>query len=207
MRAAEPSDTGRAQDDESWSRTTSRREELELSLIAIVVGIIAGLGAVWFRATIWIFQEVFFGDNLNPGNVEFTLTPFSNLFDLLGAFGDLRYIAIPAVGGLVVGGIIHFTTPEVKGHGVPRVLESMLIRGGRINPLIALYKTVASSIAIASGGSLGREGPIVQIGSTAGSYFSRFIDSKHARTLVAADAAGGDRGHVQRTPIGGDVRP
>ncbi|WP_254663067.1 chloride channel protein, partial [Haladaptatus sp. W1] len=93
------------------------------------------------------------------------------------------------------GVIIKLTTPEVKGHGVPKVLESILVRSGEIDPKISVYKTVASSIAIGSGGSLGREGPIVQIGSAAGSFFGRYVDrSAYTRTLVAAGAAAGIAG-------------
>jgi len=163
-----------------------------MNVLAVVIGVIAGLGAVFFRGTIWLAQELFYGKALNPGNVEFHLVDVPNLFSFLDPLGAWRFVVIPAVGGLLVGFIIMATTREVSGHGVPKVLEAILTRGGRIDPKIALYKTVASSIAIGSGGSLGREGPIVQIGSASGSYFGRFIEKKaYTRTLVAAGAAAG----------------
>ncbi|GKZ13099.1 chloride channel protein [Haladaptatus sp. T7] len=165
-----------------------------MNLIAIVIGIIAGLGAVVFRLTIWGAQEVFFGTTLNPGNVEFELIDFPNVFGALSFLGNARFLLLPAIGGLLVGVIVVLTTPEVKGHGVPKVMESMLVRGGKIDPKISVYKTVASSLAIGSGGSLGREGPIIQIGSAAGSFFGRFMDQKYTRTLVAAGAAAGIAG-------------
>ncbi|MFB6129755.1 MAG: chloride channel protein [Salinigranum sp.] len=177
-------------------------EEIRMNLAAIAIGIIAGLGAVVFRITIYVSQELFFGKSLNPGSVAFDLVSVPNLFGFLAPLGPLRYLLIPAVGGLFVGVVIVLTTPEVRGHGVPKVLEAMLVRGGEIDPKITLYKTVASSIAIGSGASLGREGPIVQIVSAAGSYFGKYLDSKHTRTLVAAGAAGGIAGTFN-TPIAG----
>jgi CIC family chloride channel protein len=180
----------------------TENEELRMNAIAVFIGVIAGLGAVVFRGVIWFFQELFFGTNLNPGNVAFQLTSVPNVYEWLAPLGDLRLLLIPALGGLLVGAIVHVTTPEVSGHGVPRVLESILARGGNIDPKIAVYKTVASSIAIASGGSLGREGPIIQIGSATGSYFGQYLHSRHTRTLVAAGAAAGIAATFN-TPIAG----
>jgi len=166
--------------------------DLRMNVLAIVIGVIAGIGAVFFRVTIWVAQEVFYSKSLNPGNVEFHLISSPNLFSILAPLGALRFVLLPALGGLFVGFIIVKTTRKVSGHGVPKVLEAILTRGGQIDPKIAIYKTVASSIAIGSGGSLGREGPIVQIGSASGAYFGRFVDRKsYTRTLVAAGAAGG----------------
>ncbi|GKZ13100.1 chloride channel protein [Haladaptatus sp. T7] len=176
-------------------RSLPADSDLRMVVLALAIGIIAGLGAVFFRFAIWVVQEVFYGPALNPGSVEFALVPVPNAFSILSALGPVRLLLLPAVGGLIVGVIIKLTTPEVKGHGVPKVLESILVRGGEIDPKISVYKTVASSIAIGSGGSLGREGPIVQIGSAAGSFFGRYVDrSAYTRTLVAAGAAAGIAG-------------
>jgi CIC family chloride channel protein len=167
-------------------------QALRMNILAIVVGVIAGLGAVVFRLAIWVFQSAFYGGDLNPGSVTFHFLRIPELFGWLRPLGPWRFVVVPALGGLIVGVIIMVTTREVSGHGVPKVLQAILARGGRIHPKIAVYKTLASSIAIGSGGSLGREGPIVQIGSAAGSYFGRFVRRKSfTRTLVAAGSAGG----------------
>ncbi|GGC67038.1 chloride channel protein [Haloferax sulfurifontis] len=179
-----------------------RYEDIAMNVLAVAIGVVAGLGAVVFRVGIWVVQELLYGTSLNPGNVSFALVPVTNAFDLLSPLGPLRYAAIPALGGLLVGVVVLLTTDAVKGHGVPSVLDAMLNRGGRISPKIALYKTLASSVAIGSGASLGREGPIIQIGSAAGSFFGRFVRSRHTRTLVAAGAAAGIAGTFN-TPIGG----
>ncbi|MFB6110322.1 MAG: chloride channel protein [Halodesulfurarchaeum sp.] len=167
------------------------RDGLQLNAIAILVGIVAGLGAVVFRIAIYAFQEVFFGATINPGAVSFPPVAIPNVFGLLAPLGPVRYLLVPAVGGLLVGLVVRETTTAVRGHGVPEVLEALMTENGRIDPKISIYKTLASSIAIGSGASLGREGPIVQIGSAAGSYFGQFVDSRYTRTLVAAGAGGG----------------
>lgn len=180
-----------------------RNPTLTVSVFAVGVGVVAGLGAVAFRVAIWVVQEGAYGDALNPGSVEFQLVPVPNLFSALSSLGPLRFVVVPAFGALLVGVIIHLTTPEVSGHGVPKVLEAILVRGGRIDPRIAVYKTVASSLAIGTGGALGREGPIAQIGSAAGSFFGQQMDgSGQVRTLVAAGAAGGIAGTFN-APLGG----
>ncbi|MFB6108359.1 MAG: chloride channel protein [Haloplanus sp.] len=185
------------------TRDVIHGDGLRLNLIAIVIGIIAGLGAVLFRLTIWLAQEAFFGATLDPGSVtSFSRVDLPNVFAFLGVLGPFRYLLIPAVGGLLVGFVIKATTPAIRGHGVPEVLEGLMTENGRIDPKIALYKTLASSIAIGSGASLGREGPIVQIGSAAGSYFGKFVDSRYTRTLVAAGAGGGIAATFN-TPIAG----
>jgi len=172
-------------------------------VIAIVIGILAGFGAVLFRGAIWFAQLLFFGPVMNPGNVEFSMTQLPDwlggfsltwvpdLYEVFQSLGPWRFVLLPAIGGLVVGLYISGTYEEVAGHGTERTLEAILVKGGKINPRIALHKTVASAVAIASGGSLGREGPIVQIGSAMGSYFGRFTDTRFTRVLVAAGGGAG----------------
>jgi len=102
-------------------------------------------------------------------------------------------LLMPAIGGLLVGPIVTFFSKEVKGHGVPEVMESIILRNGVIRPRVVLAKIVASSICIGSGGSSGREGPIVQIGSAIGSTVGQWlqVSPEKMRTMVAAGAAGG----------------
>jgi CIC family chloride channel protein len=93
----------------------------------------------------------------------------------------------------LVGPLVYFLAREAKGHGVPEVMEAVALRGGRIRPVVAVVKSLASSITIGSGGSVGREGPIVQIGSAIGSTFSRLfhLSDERTRNLVACGAAAG----------------
>jgi len=157
-------------------------------VLSIVVGAIAGLGAVVFRWLISSFQSLFFGNGAT----------------YLGFLGQYHVILIPAAGGLIVGLLVYFGAREAKGHGVPEVMEAVAVRGGRIRPRVALVKVIASSICIGSGGSVGREGPIVQIGSSMGSTIGQWLrlSGDWVRTLVACGAAGGISATFN-TPIGG----
>jgi CIC family chloride channel protein len=156
--------------------------------LAIIVGVLAGLGAVFFRWLIRSFQELFFGGGAS----------------ILGFLGEYYIILLPAVGGLIVGLLVYFGAREAKGHGVPEVMEAVAVKGGRIRPRVAAIKSLASSICIGSGGSAGREGPIVQIGSSFGSTIGQWfkLSDDWVRTLVACGAAGGISATFN-APIGG----
>ena len=146
--------------------------------LAVAVGIIAGLGAVAFRWLINSFNELFFDRGA----------------EVLSFLGQYYVILIPVLGGIIVGALIHFTRArETRGHGVPEVMEAVATRGGRIRSRVAAVKILASSLCIGSGGSVGREGPIVQIGSTIGSTLGqRFgLSQEWIKTLVACGAASG----------------
>jgi CIC family chloride channel protein len=152
-------------------------EEFTLIGTALVVGLSTGLGAVIFRYTI-------------KGVEWFGYTWFRQLTQKWG----LTYvILLPTVGGLLVGLLIFYFAHEAKGHGVPEVMEAIALKGGRIRPRVAIVKTIASGICIGSGGSVGREGPIVQIGSTLGSTIGQrlHLSDDRVRNLVACGAAAG----------------
>jgi len=145
--------------------------------LSVLIGVVAGLGAVGFRWLINNFQTLFFDSGGN----------------LLSFLGDYYIIIIPAVGGLIVGPLIYFFAREAKGHGVPEVMEAVAMKGGRIRPRVAIIKSLASALCIGSGGSVGREGPIVQIGASAGSTLAQWfkLPEESIATLVACGAAGG----------------
>ncbi len=157
-------------------------------ILAILVGAIAGFGALLFRWLISTFQSLFFGGGAS----------------ILSFMGQYYIILVPVVGGLIVGLLIHFGAREAKGHGVPEVMEAVAVGGGRIRPRVAAIKSLASSICIGSGGSVGREGPIVQIGSSAGSTIGQWLHlpDDWVKTLVACGAAGGISATFN-APIGG----
>jgi CIC family chloride channel protein len=146
-------------------------------LMAVFVGTGAGFGAVFFR---WLIAAVH--DGL-----------FGAADEWLHGLGAFRYVLVPAVGGLVVGPVIHFLAREAKGHGVPEVMLAVARSGGRIRPRVAVVKSLASAMCIGSGGSVGREGPIAQIGSALGSTLGQILRLPEQRTrlLVGCGAAGG----------------
>ncbi|MFQ5682900.1 MAG: chloride channel protein [Candidatus Binatia bacterium] len=137
----------------------------------------AGFAAVVFRWLIAFFINFAFVESK-------VFLPFEGWFYV---------VLIPALGGLVVGVLIYFFAPEAKGHGVPEVMEAVAVKGGRIRPIVAVIKALASSVCIGTGGSVGREGPIVQISSALGSTLGQMfrLSDERIRTLVACGAAGG----------------
>jgi CIC family chloride channel protein len=147
-------------------------------VLSVLVGIGGGFGAIIFRKLIAYFGHLFFdqGQTLLRVDAHHFLLPL-----------------IPAAGGLLVGLLIYHFAREVKGDGVPEVMEACVRRGGFIRPRVATAKVLASSICIGSGGSVGREGPIVQIGSALGSTLGQLFKLKEERTklLVACGAAAG----------------
>jgi CIC family chloride channel protein len=152
-------------------------EAVILVITALLVGLGGGLGAVIFR---WLIDRV-------------RWLGFEVLPDLLPFMGRYAVVLVPAIGGLFVGPLIYFFAREAKGHGVPEVMEAVALRGGRIRPIVAVIKSLASSISIGSGGSVGREGPIVQIGSALGSSLGQWLhfSDERIRNLVACGAAAG----------------
>jgi len=156
--------------------------------LSVVVGLIAGLGAVAFRWMIKEFQWLFFAK-------------CATIFSFLG---DYYLVLLPALGGLLFGLLIYFLAREARGEGPPEVMEAVAIRGGRIRSRVAAIKALASSICIGSGGSVGREGPIVHIGSSFGSTIGQWLrlPEDWVKTLVACGAAGGISATFN-APIGG----
>jgi CIC family chloride channel protein len=144
---------------------------------AVVVGIGAGVGALVFS---WLVDTV-------------THLAFTTGKHLLTFLGQYYVIVVPAVGGLIVGPLVYFFAREAKGHGVPEVMEAVALRDGRIRPIVVVIKSLASSICIGTGGAVGREGPIVQIGSALGSTIGQALGLRgdRMRNLVACGAAGG----------------
>ncbi|MCH7870382.1 MAG: chloride channel protein [Planctomycetes bacterium] len=160
-------------------------------LVALLIGVGGGLFAVGFRKLIgW-------GNLIACHDGEYTL-------DYIRQLPFWWKIAVPAIGGLLCGIIIHHFAREAKGHGVPEVMEAVALHGGRIRPRVVLAKMFASAISIASGGSVGREGPIVQIGSAFGSTIGQWlrIDERRLRTLVGCGVAAGIAGTFN-APVAG----
>jgi len=132
-----------------------------LLALAIGIGAGAGVGAVIFRYLILWFTLLFSGheDYSGVGHAAHSLLP---------ALGPWFVVLAPVVGGLLYGPLVDRFAREARGHGVPEVMLAVAEQGGRIRPQVAVVKSLASAICIGSGGSVGREGPIVQIGSALG---------------------------------------
>lgn len=145
--------------------------------LATLIGICAGFGAYIFWKLIEFSSWLFFKKGA----------------DWLSFLDEYYIIVIPAIGGLLFGPIVYFLAREAKGEGPPEIMESIATRGGRIRTRVAAIKILASSICIGSGGSVGREGPIVQIGGSLGSAIGQLfrIPDQWLQTLVLCGVAGG----------------
>ncbi|NQW21078.1 MAG: chloride channel protein [Chloroflexi bacterium] len=155
-----------------------KSSEIVISMgLALIVGSGGAAAAYIFRNLIQGFQYVFF----DRGQ------------DILSFAGDYYVIVIPAIGGAIVGPIIYFFAKEAKGHGVPEVMAAIALQGGKIRPRVVVVKALASALTIGSGGSVGREGPIVHVGSAIGSVVAQKLklSPTWTSTLVASGAAAG----------------
>jgi len=161
--------------------------------LAIIVGVAGGVGAIVFRKMIELFSFLFFRVLLP--HITFNVGGY-----------NLGVVLLPALGGLVIGPIIRAVAPETKGHGVPEVMEAVHRAGGRIRARVAAVKILVSSITIGSGGSVGREGPIAQIGSTIGAFLgSTFkLSETYVKLLIVCGLAAGISGTFM-APLGGAI--
>ena len=168
---------------------------LYMVVAAIAVGLAGAVGAVLFRLLIRTVQALAFGgvEGLSTLAEEGLAAEATDPLAEAMALPWYWRVAIPAAGGLIVGPLIYFFAREARGHGVPEVMKAVALRGGVIRARIVAIKALASALTIGTGGSVGREGPIVQIGSAFGSTLGQALQlpTVQLRTLVGCGAAAG----------------
>jgi CIC family chloride channel protein len=174
----------------------ARELTLQMGLLSIILGLLCGVGAVIFRGLIGLIHNLtFFGvfSTLYNANVHTSASPW-------GA----GIILVPILGSVLVVYIVKRFAPEAKGHGVPEVISAIYHRRSIIRPVVALAKAVASAVTIGTGGAVGREGPIIQIGSALGSSFGQWLrlPEWQRSTLIGCGAAAGIAATFN-TPAGG----
>jgi CIC family chloride channel protein len=152
-------------------------EGLLLLFLAVIIGGATGFAAVFFIRLIDFIQD----------------GSYSAFFSLFPDYRILAFVCIPVAGSLVAGPIIAWFAAEAKGHGVPEVMQALVQKGGRIRPRVAIAKIFASALCIGTGGSAGREGPIVQVGSALGSSVGQVLrlSDERIKNLVSCGAAAG----------------
>jgi len=148
------------------------REPILMGILALMIGAIGGIGAIVFRDLINVFYGMFHAGGMKASPLR---------------------ILIPAIGLTLVGFITHYFAKEVKGHGVPQILESLALRGGKIRPRVAFFGILAPALTIGAGGSVGREGPIALIGGAFGSILGQSLrlSDKYTSLLLACGSAAG----------------
>ena len=165
-------------------------------VLAVGVGIFGGFSAIVFKAIIGFSRNLFFYG-------EFSLA-FNPDIHIAASTWGAGVILVPVAGALIVNWITERFAPETRGHGVPEVMNAIYFSQGRIRPSVVVAKALTSAVSIGSGGSVGREGPIVQIGSAFGSSLGQIITmpARQRVVLVGAGAAAAVAATFN-APIGG----
>jgi len=163
-------------------RRVAANEPTFLILVGLLLGVGTGYGAIACRAAIDFMRETVFG---KPGDISVLAADLATPRWLV--------LILPAIGGLFVAPMVFIWAKEAKGHGVPEVMDAIARHAGRIRPRVALIKAAASVITIGTGGSVGWEGPIIQIGAGLGSTAGQLmrVARRHMRVLVSCGAAAG----------------
>lgn len=156
------------------------KKDPNLLFLGGLIGLCSGLGSEFFRWLILFLREMF----------------FYGRFEMLSIAPSVSWYLLPLIpmaGGLIIGPLSYFFPTEAKGHGVPEVMQAVALKNGIIKPRTIFLRTFASAVCIGSGGSAGREGPIVQIGSSIGSAFGQMFNmsAERIKVLVGCGAAGG----------------
>lgn len=154
-------------------------EDFYMLFLAGIIGTLAGLGAYLLHLLVNLVHHLLF-------------VRFEGM--VIGTdLGSWVRALFPAVGGLAVGLVIYYFAREVKGHGVPSVIEAVANRGGYIRPRVSIITAITAGTTIGSGGSAGKEGPIVQIGAAIGSTIGQLfsVSSERLKVLVATGAGAG----------------
>jgi H+/Cl- antiporter ClcA len=166
---------------------------LRIAALAAVIGACSTLAARVLLMLIRFFTDLFFYQRLSIDD----LSPAGHTL-------GLWVIAVPVVGGLVIGLIARFGTEQIRGHGIPEAIEAILFKNSAMSPKVAVLKPLASGIAIGSGGPFGAEGPIIMTGGAIGSLIAQHfhLTGAERKTLLVAGAVSGMTA-VFGTPVAG----
>jgi CIC family chloride channel protein len=172
---------GRVLRDQSLSLRTDQAEYLELVLLAVLTGVLAALGNVGFRELIYLCRWIFLTTESNALGIEHGLT---------------TRLLVPVVllsGGAAIVLLDYFFPGEVLGYGFPNFLEMVNLGNARIHRAWMFVKAMGSALSLGCGASVGREGPIAQIGGAIGSTIAqaRRLSAIRSKVLVAAGAGAG----------------
>ena len=161
---------------------TATRRMVPISLIAIAIGALSAVVALALLKLIGLFTNLFFFQRWHTEMAS-------------PAQHDLGWLVVlvPVAGGLLIGLLARFGSERIRGHGIPEALESIMLRGSRVEPALAILKPLSAAISIGSGGPFGAEGPIIMTGGAFGSLIAQafHLTAAERKTLLVAGAAGG----------------
>jgi CIC family chloride channel protein len=173
-----------------------RLDPLTFALLSVVVGAAAGFGAVILRFLIALFHNLLL---LRRFSFEYN----ANVHTPPSPWGA-GVILVPILTAIVVVYLIKNYAPEARGHGAPEVMDAIHYQKGIIRPVVGVIKSLASALSIGSGGSVGREGPMIQIGASFGSTLAQVLRlAVWERMTLVACGAGGGIAAAFNTPVGG----
>ena len=160
-------------------RRITRNDQVVLSVLAVVIGALAGGAAIGFRHTIDAVQDLGYG----PGEFDFIA--------LVSGLPWWQVMLVPAAGGLAVGLFVRFFMPNRRPQGVADVMEANALRGGRMSMHVGLKAALVSAVSLGSGASVGREGPVVHLGASLGAWVSKrlHLGRSPSRTLLGCGVA------------------
>ncbi|WP_417813335.1 chloride channel protein [Thalassospira alkalitolerans] len=163
----------------SQLRRVVKSEQLVLSVLALVVGAMAGAGTIVFREGILFVQTLTFGSGEEAVHEYLRTLPAWHL------------IAVPILGGLFVGVFIYRFLPERRPHGVADVVDAALFHDARMSSRCGIKSAFISAVSLGTGASLGREGPVVHMGASFGAWLARMLHLRRstARTLLGCGVA------------------
>src|SRR5579864_505784 len=160
----------------------SRDRLLVLSSLGILVGIAGGLVAVGMLRTINFITDLLYWHRFSSAYLPPNQAPF-----------HWWLLLLPALGGLLVGLLVNYFSPEIKGDGIPEAMAVVLTNRSIVKPRVGFFKPLSAAVTVGTGGPFGAEGPIIQTGAALGSILSQFIPSSPSerRTLLACVAGAG----------------
>ena len=155
---------------------------LPIALLAIVIGLIGAYVALALLRLIGFFTNLFYYQRIG-----------SSLVSPAGNHLGWWAVLVPVAGGLIIGLMARYGSERIRGHGIPEVIESILISGSKVHPKLALLKPLSAALSIGTGGPFGAEGPIIMTGGAFGSMIAQFfhLTSSERKTLLVAGAAAG----------------
>jgi CIC family chloride channel protein len=189
---------------EFWQLGRRRlRPQVRLLGLSLLIGVIAGLGAVVF----YLACQLVFHYALDVAVGYHARGPGNEPPIFAETQGDFRWwllLIVPALGGVLSGLLVFTLAPEAEGHGTDSAIAAYHYKGGQIRPRVPLVKIVASAITLGTGGSGGREGPIAQIGAGFGSWLGGLLRLRPAeRRLLMAAGMGAGIAAIFRAPLAG----
>jgi CIC family chloride channel protein len=161
---------------------TTNWQVIPITLLATVIGVFSAFVALALLKLIGLFTNLFFFQRVSTALVS----PAGNKLGWLEVF-------VPMIGALAIGFMARYGSERIRGHGIPEAIEAILLKGGKVEPRVAILKPLSSAISIGSGGPFGAEGPIIMTGGAFGSMIAQFfhLTSLERRTLLVAGAAAG----------------